>query len=304
MITVKDYTDDKGQVFTPVIRASKLREFLDAANKAFPTWTFVVEAGGGGFFRTKDEDGNETTGYECRIIKVLTSKGEELGEMYTLAWSDTGYVIDNERIKMMRERGNGIKSGSLDKIIKQMKKYFTDLTLPEKLSRQFTNAEYHLEAVARDARHLSGRALSRVADAVRDLLTHDYAHTKEVLANAHLKDEAREYLDNIPALKEEVDQKSALVRGYNGTTEAGRRASFVLIDNGKYYFVRKDDKEHPVIRDTDELGADVRQSLGMLKLMENGAFIPNRGLKVNETTFFVFDDLPIKETNEQASDDK
>lgn len=297
-IIIKPYVDSNGVQYKTIIRSERLQDYVEQSAKAFPDWKFVGETGGSNYYRNKDEFGNEELIFYVVKFDVLGKNGDYLGEMYIQSWGATPYVIDNERIRMLRERGSGIKSAEVGKIIKQMKKYFTDLTLPEKISKHFHKGEWAVDSVHRHRHRVVRNAVENIGNYVEHSLKNDFDRVNSILFMM-LPDDKRDLMATIPnAMAAEAEimdlSKAYANEGYP------RRASFVMIEDGKYFFVRREDKKNIVVRTSEELSPSVRQAIGMLKLLpddvdDEDAFIPNMGVRVGKDLFVVYDDLPTKE---------
>lgn len=297
-IIIKPYTDKNGVQYKTTIRNEKLKDYVEQSAKAFPDWKFVGEAGGSNYIRDKDEHGNEELIFYATKFDVLGKNGDYLGEMYIQSWGATPYVIDNERIRMMRERGSGMKSSEVGKIIKQMKKYFTDLTLPEKISKHFTKGEWAVDGVHRHRHRAVRNAVESIGNYVEHSLKSDFDRVNPILFMM-LPEDKRDLMATIPSAMAAEAEIMDLSRAYANESHS-RRASFVMIEDGKYFFVRREDKKNIIVRTSEELSPSVRQAIGMLKLLpddveEEDAFIPNMGVRVGKDLFVVYDDLPTKE---------
>lgn len=293
-IIIKPYVDDKGVQYETVIRSDALREYVNTVASAFPDWKFVGSAYRSDYLREKDENGVDKYIYYVKLFNVLGKNGDPLGDMYMQSWGSTPYVIDNERIRMLRERGSGMKSADIKKQIKNMKKYFTDLTLPEKISKHFNKGEWAVDGVHRQRARKVRRAVDTIGDYVQAQLKDDYDRVSPVLFMM-LPEDKRDVMATIPEALEENEQALDLVLAYE-KVEHPRRASFVMVENGKYYFVRKENKKDIHVREADDIRADVRQAIGMLKLLPDNleaedAYIPNKGVRVGKDLFVVYDDL-------------
>lgn len=301
-IEIKPFTDNKGEVFIPEIKGTKLLEFVQAAAKEFPEWKFVSHTHEYNYENVM-VDGNTkayTKVYGVNQFDVF-SNNQKLGSLCTVSWGKTPYMINNERIRIMRERGEGIKSADLKKILKQMRTYFTALTLPEKIGKAIGMAENNLDDLQRTAQYALRRSVEYVGDVVssivKDPATYRKAHA--LINEMGVSQDTLDNLDSVPEKLTDMEQKSALMRAYRGAKDGiDRRASFVMLEDSKYVFVRRDDRRNPVIRDTDSLHPDVKKALGLLKLMPDGAFLADMGMRVNENLYIVFDDLPtVENTN-------
>ena len=284
-IKIEDFTESRSNtVFTPIFKSARLWEMTQHTAKAFPNWTFVAKTENYSYDDEKDSaTGAVIRNYYVKRVEVFNN-GQKLGSMYIESWGKSSYIIDNERIKMMRERGSGIKSSNLDTIVKQMKKYFTDLTLPEKLSKHYDEARWAMDELVRDARYPLRTAIDNVMSIVKEVLTEKYEKVRPLFIQLGVDEKL---ISEIPDFAVTLEQRHTIEKAF----EVEHTASVVFIEDDKYVFVRHNRKDKPIIRSTDDIQADVKQTIGMLKLMENGGFIPDRGYKVKENLFVVMDDL-------------
>lgn len=284
-IKIEEYTESRSNtVYTPIFKSARLWEMTQHVAKAFPNWTFVGKTENYSY----DDERNSATGavtrnYYVKRVEVLNN-GQKLGTMYIESWGKSSYVIDNERIKMMRERGSGIKSSNLDTIVKQMKKYFTDLTLPEKLAKHYDEARWAIDEFVREAHYPLRNTIDNVMGRVKEVLTEKYEEVKPLFIQLGVNEKI---LNEIPDFALALQQRQKLDKAF----DTNHTASVVFIEDDKYVFVRHNRKDKPVVRGTDDIRADVKQTIGMLKLMEDGGFIPDRGYKIKENLFIVMDDL-------------
>ena len=300
-IEIKPFTDNKGEVFIPEIKGAKLLEFVQAAAKEFPEWKFVSNTHEYNYENVMvDENTKAYTKVYGVNEFVVFSNNQKLGSLCTVSWGKTPYMINNERIRIMRERGEGIKSADLKKILKQMRTYFTALTLPEKIGKAIGVAENNLDDMHRTAQYALRSSIEYVGDAVsmliKDPATYRKAHA--LINEMGVSQDALSRLDSVPEKLTDMEHKGALMRAYRGHSDDGKRASFVMLEDSRYVFVRRDDRRNPVVRDTDSLHPDVKKALGLLKLMPDGAFLADMGMRVNENLYIVYDDLPtVENTN-------
>ena len=298
-IEIKPFTDNKGEVFIPEIRSTRLFEFVEAAAKEFPEWKFVSYTNEYNYENIMVDENTKayTKVYGVNTFDVF-SNNQKLGSLCINSWSKTPYMINNERIRIMRERGEGIKSADIKKILKHMKQYFTALTLPEKIGKMIGQAENNLDDLQRTASYALRRSIEYVGDTVQDMVkdpaTYRKAHA--LINEMGVSQETLNNLDSVPEKLVDFQNKRALMNAYKGhDNDDGKRASFVMLENSSYVFVRRDDRKNPVIRDTDSLHPDVKKALGLLKLMPDGAFLADMGMRVNENLYIVYDDLPTVE---------
>jgi hypothetical protein len=294
-ITVEDWNDTQGRVYTPVLKDGELKNMVTHVAAEFPDWQFVGKADHYSYEHTKDSTGGLVKTFSVTSYDVR-SNNTTLGKLSTTSWGASRYVIDNERISLRRERGSGMKSADLKKVVKNMKKYFTELTLPEKLAKSFSKAEGALSDLIRSRGYEYRRAIETVGNAVEHQLKepHSYAKVYSLLVGMGLDDKATVALNNIPDYTQDYVNTEALRNAYQ-REDSQQRASFVFIENSKYVFVRRDKRDKAITREAENIHPSVRESLGLLKLMPDGAFLPNKGLRIDEKVFIVFDDLPLEE---------
>ena len=120
-IEIKPFVASKGEVFIPEIRNTRLFEFVEAAAKEFPEWKFVSYTNEYNYENIMVDENTKmyTKVYGVNNFDVF-SNNQKLGTLSTISWGKTPYMINNERIRIMRERGEGIKSADIKKILKQI----------------------------------------------------------------------------------------------------------------------------------------------------------------------------------------
>jgi hypothetical protein len=298
-ISIEDYVDSKSSKTTPELKEGKLKDMVTHVAREFPDWQFVGKSDHYSYDHHRDSTGTPIKTHTVSSFEVRNNNSV-LGSIFINQWGNSPYVIDNERISLKRERGSGMKSADLNKVVKNMKKYFTELTLPEKLTKSFNKAEGALSDIIRTRGYEYRRAYEAVGNGVEDLLKEPsvYAKVRPLLIEMGLNEKGIQGLDNIPEYSQSyIDAKNLLSAYQHEFSE--RRASFVFIENSRYVFVRRDDRNNVVMREAEDIHPSVREALGLLKLMPEGAFLPNKGFKADDNVFIVFDDLPVKEKKDE-----
>lgn len=210
-------------------------------------------------------------------VKVL-DKYEELG-LLGLDWVRTGtrFWVSNHRVEKMRERGSGMKTIHLNKAIKYVEKYFSAKNLAEKVEEADIIARNAVQQVARDKWYTMSNTWRNFEHTAIGFVSSKLEEFKEWVEPRHHKD-----LDTLPEKISEANAMRTMENEFSNCT--------LVIVEGLDYIVKSKDElgmAEVTVRTSEELPAEVRRNLGMLKLVEQGQALSNIGLRVNDNTYVV-----------------
>ena len=221
--------------------------------------------------------------YNDRVTRFVIYEGhEELGWVRK-AWSGNHgdrYEYDCRRMNDARQRGYATATKNVSKAFKDITKSFGAKTIMELLE---------------DAR---GSAFSSVATTVNRSIQ-EYTNYVSSLRNPALSfalenwDSFKKYatahgtnttvLDNF----HEVEAMQIQAEKLSDSRKNGKHTIVML--RGSDYIMQRDDGEVKVVQ-SDDLTPHMKRAIGMLKLAEDGTFIPGMGVRGNENAFYILDE--------------
>lgn len=251
----------------PVRLADRLAPLAYEAAKKFPKWMFR---------------GAPQWGYDDKMEVPKLSVYENREKIGTLSINTTRtgakYVIESDRITMARKRGDGAQTGDIKKALALMAKHFGSKTIEEK-----SLAAYNKVASAIGSSH-SNKQMdynNSVSALLRHLTVYALENFEVTAAAAIAAGGNAGQINGIPETREDRDTVSTIHNALHG-----KRGRFVMID-GSNYIMSKSLDFKPEIYSTDTLPAQIKLSIGLLKLLEDNHFMKDVGFRLNATTFYV-----------------
>ena len=251
----------------PVALSPRLAPLAYEAAKKFPRWKFM---------------GLPALSYDDRVevMQLGVYEGrEKIGTIKTNnTRSGTKYVINSDRIKRARKRGDAAETADIKKALKLMAKSFGSKTIEEK-----SRAAYDKLAGALGSAHTAKQM--DYNNAVSALLRHLKVYALEnfeVTSAASIA--AGGNAKQINGIPENKDDRDTVTTVYNALH--AKRGRFVML-NGSDYIVTESLDFKPKIYSTDTLPAQIKLSIGLLKLIEDNHFMKDVGFRLNATTFYV-----------------
>lgn len=251
-----------GKESTAVVHPT-MATFIDALRVKRPTWRFKSTE------RVFDNEGQELRNFD------VYDGDEQLGRVWTERhWrtGETRYGLNNHRVEASRQRGHGSFSTkvavatkkvldsfgvkSLDELAVDAAKKITGVLNGLYSNTSFTHASYKQKAM---------KALATYIEDNWDTLK---AHTTGC-----------DHID----LRELREQHEAVAKAYNSLRNDG---CVTLFMHGDRMVMQRHDKPSSVVTFND-LTEKQRASLGMLKLMEDKAFVADVGMRVDSETFLL-----------------
>lgn len=244
-------------------------ELIGRLAKARPNWKFVAR---------------HTAPPVHNTVKRFTvyEGHEELGWVRK-AWSGTRgdhYEYDCRRMNNARQRGYATASKNVSKAFKDITKSFGTKTIMELLE---------------DAR---GSAFSAAAAAVNRSIQEYTNYVSSLRQPALLF-----AMDNWDSFKEfalaqgtntnvldnfhEVGEMQLQAEKLSDSRKNGKHTIVML--RGDDYVLQRDDGEVKIVK-SEELTPHMKRTLGMLKLADNGTFIPGMGVRANQNAFYILDE--------------
>lgn len=245
-----------------------LASLLDGLAVKYSQWVFKCSA------TKRYQDTNRVT-----IMGFLVfDKGNSVGKValdtryHSLRGSELCYKISNERISRSRERGSSTMTANIKHAVKTIESFFTPAPIRERLG------ELRLAGVSLIER-TSSQAYREVRNYAEDLNPHIHRYLR-----IH-KDQFLQELDpEIAKTATQAFEAQDKAMELQGLEEKSKELLTVLIEGDKYVVLHNGNM---CVFTQDGLLPDMRQRIGMLKLVEPGQVIPNIGVRVRVDAFMI-----------------
>ena len=253
-----------GKEGTAVVHPT-MAKFIDALRVKRPTWRFKSTE------RVYDNEGQELRNFD------VYDGDEQLGRVWTERhWrtGETRYGLNNHRVEASRQRGHGSFSTKVGVATKKVLDSFGVKSLDELavdaakkitgvLNGLYSNTSFTYQSSKQ-------KAMKALATYIEDNWGALKAHTTGC-----------DHID----LRELREQHEAVAKAHNSLTNDG---CVTLFMHGDRMVMQRHDKPSRVVTFND-LTEKQRGSLGMLKLMEDKAFVAGVGMRVDSETFLLLD---------------
>lgn len=249
-----DSAPDKRQTQTQIY------EVVAALLGTKPNWRFV---GTSASFSSGMVVFNEFKVYE---------DGEYLG-MFGVGYHGRDYkiIVNNERINAKRERGRGYKTEEPSKALLAIRKHFYRLGQTERIAKMLDEAKSVLQRESHSKAYDTRRALSNLfehSDEFAKTNLQQYLTQFPQHVNHYTKfEEAQEIEMVVDSVKDAFDKSESIV---------------VVLDGAHYIVMHGNDTK---TYNNDTLPYDLREKVGLLKLVEDQQMISNVGCRVNADAF-------------------
>ena len=244
-----------------------LWELIGRLAKARPNWKFVSRG------MIVDNSVKHFTIYEGH---------EELGWVRK-AWDGNRgdyYEYDCRRLNNVRQRGHATGTKNVSKAFKDITKSFGTKTIMELLEDARKSAfSATAAAVNRSVQEYTNYVSSLRNPALTFALENWEAFKKFALANGTNAN----VLDNF----HEVEAMQIQAEKLSDSRKNGKHTMVML--RGSDYIMQRDDGEVKIVQ-SDDLTPHMKRAIGMLKLAEDGTFIPEMGVRGNQNAFYILDE--------------
>ena len=218
-----------------------------------------------------------------RVTRLVVYEGhEELGWVRK-AWSGNHgdrYEYDCRRMNDARQRGYATATKNVSKAFKDITKSFGAKTIMELLQEARGSAfSSAAAAVNRSVQEYTNYVSSLRSPALSFAL--ENWETFKKYAAAHGTNAT--VLDNF----HEVEAMQLQVEKLSDSRKNGKHTIVML--RGSDYIMQRDDGEVKVVQ-SDDLTPHMKRAIGMLKLADNGTFIPGMGVRGNQNAFYILDE--------------
>jgi len=253
-----------GKEGTAVVHPS-MAAFIDALRVKRPTWRFKSTE------RVYDNEGQELRNFD------VYDGNEELGRVWTERhWrtGETRYCLNNHRVQASRQRGGGSFSTKVGVATKKVLDSFGMKSLDELAEDAAKKISATLSTTYNNASHTYHRAKSKATESLAAYIEANWETLKTYTTGC-------DHID----LRELREHREATDKAYRALTTDG---SATLFTRGDQMVMKYYDKPASVVT-FDKLTEKHRAALGMLKLMEDKAFVAGIGMRVDRETFFLLD---------------
>jgi hypothetical protein len=244
-----------------------LAQLLDVLAVKYSQWVFKCNS-------VREREPNKVT---IMAFSVL-DKGSVVGKVgldtryHRSRGSEMCYKIYNERISKARERGSSTLTTNIKQAVRVIESFFTPAPIRERMTDLCllgrNNLSMEQRRVERDYRNQHQEVsphIKEYIDAHREhmlqWLPTDVA--AKVVSTFELRDKAKE----VHRMSEDANQMlTVLIEG----------DKYTVLHNGNISVLQQDHLPH-----------DMRQRLGMLKLVESGEALPNVGVRMRPDAFMI-----------------
>lgn len=274
---VMELPEDKDPTLHREYRYDLLKDFVYAAAREFPQWTFVQ----GYYYGTKrtrrNNDGLEYDYYCVDRFEVFDGR-EELGGICAAFNRGAPCIrMSNQRIYLDTERGSSKETKDLKKAMRLLKKYFGVKTL-EELTKDA------LDETSRCVRYTHSEKLGDWRRAFEHVLGHATLYLMENIDSfAPIAEQNGAEPNIVRSMRDKWEQKE-ITQGIEQCFINGN--GVVVYLHGRNYAVTKLDGTIRAYT-ADDAPDTLKRKLGLLKLVEDGQCITDAGMRVNEKTYFV-----------------
>ena len=252
----------------------RVAPFVDAIIAARPKWKPVCRQGAG---MVTKPDGTKAPSFGS--LQVYSENEEILGEIdttytYRDNQSQLTYAYDNERLSAKRQRGSWSKSTKLDKAVKDVLKNFRPKDTTEIVRARMTIVSELVGEVIRGVHRKFMQPYGKLNEQLTNFVMCNWATLSPMFKEADIM-----FDPELPELY--ADSMKAKEMGVS------------VMDGGVSIIVRPND--YLVVRDSgdveikiaEELPAEVRRKLGILKLVEIKQYVPDMGVRCAKDTYFI-----------------
>ena len=264
-------TIPKGYVANSYKVHGRITPFLDALTKKYPQWKFV------GMWHYY---AGHTPSDPVYDMFAVYQNGEMLGRISSEHdWKHGDrYEVWSHRIERSRHRGGWSRTKDLKKAMKLIADNFAARSIGELVAVGRSNITDVINRVVSPPLRAHSGAFGMLKEHAAQYFA---THWEELKARAAIP-VAMLGVD-YPALYEAATDAERLSKAFHGNVGVS-----VVIKDGTYAVTRG---EHTGYVNTERLPAELKTMLGMLKLLDNGAFMVDVGVKADDTTYFIMGDF-------------
>lgn len=251
-----------------------LQELADKLVIKYPKWDFIAPVDSTRLV-------NDVPTYRELIVQTQHFSPQRVGTInienrYTSSGTEQVYALRSPRIRRSRERGDAVMTTKLASAIKTVNKLFTSAPVGEELDDAQMKAWQLLDRSASFSNYEMSDLANQVSPYMQQFVA---AHPAEFMAWLP-GDDARTLVHKLADAKLKKDAV------YDMKDSWGNMLTVLTV--GDKYVVRGTTGDGaPVTYSVDEVSEHIRKCVGMLKLSEEGAVVPDIGVRVSSKTFVI-----------------
>jgi hypothetical protein len=265
----------------PAVLAPKLAPLVDAILAQRPKWKFVARQRTGTVLQ---DDG--TSAHAFGALQVYTENDEILGELdttytYRGGESQLTYTYDNERLSAKRMRGSWSKSTKLDKAVKDVLKNFRPKDTTEIVRDRMALVGSVVGQTVAEAHNKFIGPYTKLNQQMTNFVMSNWSMLSPMFTEAGIEFDSQMPEIYAAAIKAKEMGESFRPNG-GGVTIIVRPSDYLVVRN-----TDTDGKTDVQIKTPEELPAEVRRKLGILKLTELRQYVPDMGVHCAKNTYFI-----------------
>lgn len=253
---------------------SNLVPYVEELMRLKPHWKFVASRMAG---PAVDSDG--TRGFAWSYVNIFENN-EHIGEIdisYTYRNGETilNYCYDNHRLSAKRQRGGWTKTSKLPKAVKEVVKSFRPRDTTEQVNKRMQAVSSIISTTHSSKWREFNLAFVNIQKQTPHFVMRYWDQLKPLF-----DEYGTPYSPNLPDIYSEAKGAEHLLSDEKTLT--------IIVRGNEYIVVRTDGGDHTsTIVTSEELSAEVRGKLGMLKLSDVKQYVPNVGIRCAEDTYFI-----------------
>jgi hypothetical protein len=253
--------------------SKEMKPLIMQAARKFPAWTFCSSL-------AHSVSNVEGTYRHFVDFNIYASNNEKLGSVnFTINNKrEVVYVLENDRINGIRERGRGAKTKDLDKALKLMDKFYGNKTKLELISECMSAAGRMLPHIQHRAERQFDGQYARVGHLMTKYVMDNWEQCKEIVTRygATEKD-----LENVPEAYAEYSIADKIYKSWED------KKGHIIMLNGSDYVVYDWVNSQLTVREAGGIPEWMRRGIGLLKLVEPELCLRDVGYKISETAFYL-----------------
>ena len=236
--------------------------------RARPQWKIITAMNG--IYTAGD-------GYYCGSFKIYEGK-THLGRIYKSygRHGDTAFAIDNDRLNADRKRGSTTTTKDAAKAFKLVIKNFHGQTVDEAFKEAYSEASTAVSSLFNNSHGKFLRKYNNLNDFMVKYVMENWDHMQQVAIDAGVSATA---LDGMQESYDAYVATKAIRAAWNNSD------GVTVLIRGDDYIV--DNPMGKQIVEGDKLPANLKRSIGILKMVAENTYVAGHGIRVGKDKFFV-----------------
>jgi len=250
--------------------------------KKHPEWTFISDDV---WPRIVTDDNNNQIGTVVTMeVFIVLHNREQLGNVVKTHFRrQPAYAMTNHRISAKRERGNSTKTNDLKKALRIIDRDFGRKNHKERLMELRGKGRGSLISAHNSISGAYQMLIRSMLENLEDHVAANFQHYRDIVVAAGMSPTR---LDALPEKKEQYD----IAHGVYERAFKQSEGLFVIAANSVYLALQDDKDESKVAYHTwtsDTVPDVVRRKIGLLKLVDNEAFLEGVGYRIDQDSFLI-----------------